>query len=164
MECRTVRKKLSVYQDRELDQQEQEQVRSHLRNCQACREQHGELEGLWQILGKIEEIQPDPGFYRQLIRKINEPRKQGLLPSLQHLLLLLRAPAIVSLLLAAGLMAGSYLGSVLTQYKLPLLDNNPPGYSEGTVFHSLKVFDPAPPGTFAEGYLRMVSYKENDSR
>ena len=33
-----------------------------------------------------------------------------------------------------------------------------------TVLNSMRVFDPAPPGTLAEEYFRMVSYKESDSR
>ena len=76
MKCRNVQKKLSAYQDRELEPQEQEQVRSHLLSCRACREQYEELERVWQTLGELEEIRPDPWFYRQLVRKIKEPREQ----------------------------------------------------------------------------------------
>jgi hypothetical protein len=39
-----------------------------------------------------------------------------------------------------------------------------PAYSQEALFDSLKIFDAAPPGTLAHGYLQMVSYKENESR
>ena len=110
----------------------------------------------------MEEIHPDPWFYRQLAGKIKEPRKQGLL-SLQHVFQLLRVPAIASIILIVGLLAGSYLGNILARWDLFPFQNNPLSNSEG-LFTSLKVFDPAPPGTLAEGYLRMASYKENESK
>jgi predicted anti-sigma-YlaC factor YlaD len=162
MKCHGIQKKFSAYQDKELKPREQEEVSSHLLSCRSCREQYAEVERLWQSLGEMEEIHPDPWFYRQLAGKIKEPRKQGLL-SLQHVFQVLRVPAIASIILIVGLLAGSYLGSILARWDLFPFQNNPLSNSEG-LFTSLKVFDPAPPGTFAEGYLRMVSYKENQSK
>ncbi len=64
MRCRNVQKKLSAYQDRELKPREQEEVSRHLLDCQSCREQYEKLERVWQTLGELEEIRPDPWFYR----------------------------------------------------------------------------------------------------
>jgi len=164
MKCHNVQKKLSAYQDGELEPLEQEQVKSHLLGCRDCREQFAELEGAWQTLGELEQIHPDPWFYQQLVRKIKEPREQGLLPAIERLIQVLRTPAIASILLAIGILAGTYLGSILARHDLLPSQNDPLINSQGTLFSSLKVFDPAPPGTFADGYLRMVSYKESESR
>jgi len=164
MKCRNVQKKFSAYQDRELKPREQEEVNSHLLICRSCREQYAEFEGLWETLGEMEEIHPDPWFYQQIVRKIKEPGEHRLFPSLQWVFRLLRAPVIASILLIIGLMAGSYLGSILGRSDLFPFQNNPLSDSQGTFFTSMRVFDPAPPGTLAEGYLRMVSYKEDDSR
>jgi predicted anti-sigma-YlaC factor YlaD len=163
MKCHSVQKKFSAYQDGELKPREQEEVSSHLLSCLSCREQYAEYERLWQTLGEMEVIHPDPWFYRQLVGKIKEPREQGLIPTLQHVFQLLRAPAIASIILIFGLLGGSYLGGIVARWDLFPFQNNPLSNSEG-VFTSLKVFDPAPPGTLAEGYLRMVSYKENQSK
>jgi len=141
-----------------------EQVRNHLLSCRVCHERRAELERVWQTLGELQEIHPDPWFYRQVVRKIKEPREQGLLPALQHVFGLFRAPVAVSIILIIGLVAGSYLGSLLARCDLFPFQNNPLSDSRGTFFTSMRVFDPAPPGTLAEGYFRMVSYKENDSR
>jgi anti-sigma factor RsiW len=161
MKCHSVQKKLSAYQDRELEPREQEQVRSHLLSCRACREQYAEFERVWQTLGGLEEIHQDPWFYRQVVRKIKEPREQRLFPSLQWVPRLLPAPVIVFMLLVVGILTGTYLGKILAQSNIFLLHYE---QASETVFNSMRVFDPAPPGTLAEGYFRMVSYKEDDSR
>jgi anti-sigma factor RsiW len=163
MNCHSVQKKFSAYQDKELKSQEQEEVSRHLFSCQFCREQYAAFERVWQTLGELEEIRPDPWFYRQVVEMIKEPREQGLFPVLRHVFQPLRTPAIASIILIVGLLAGSYLGGILARWDLFPFQNNPLSNSEG-LFTSLKVFDPAPPGTLAEGYLRMVSYKENQSK
>jgi predicted anti-sigma-YlaC factor YlaD len=164
MKCRTVQRKLSAYQDKELKSDEHYRIKSHLLSCRACREQYQNLERVWQTLGELEGIHPDPWFYPQLVRKIKEPREQGLLPTLQHVFQLFRVPAIASIILIVGLAAGSYLGGILARFGLFPSQTNSISYSQEAFFTSLKVFDPAPPGTFAEGYLRMVSHKESESR
>ena len=161
MKCSKVQKKLSAYQDRELEPREQEQVRSHLLSCRACREQYAEFERVWRTLGGVEEIHPDPWFYRQVVRKIKESREQRLFPSLQWVPRLLPAPAIVFILLVVGIVTGTYLGNILAQSNIFSFHYE---QASETVLTSMRAFDPAPPGTLAEGYFRMVSYKESDSR
>jgi anti-sigma factor RsiW len=163
MKCSKVQKKLSAYQDNQLKPLEQEEVRNHLLSCRACRERFAELERVWQTLEGLEEIHPDPWFYRQVVRKIKEPHERGLLPTLQHVFRLSRAPVAVSIILIIGLLAGTYLGSILARCDLFLFQSTPTSDSRA-VLTSMRVFDPAPPGTLAEGYYRMASYKESDSR
>jgi predicted anti-sigma-YlaC factor YlaD len=164
MKCSEVQKKLSAYQDRELEPTEQEQVKSHLLSCRNCREQFAELEQVWKIVGQFEEIRPDPWFYRQLLRKIEEPRQQGLLPIIERFFQPLRAPVIASILLTIGILAGIYLGNIMVRRDFLPFRPERPTYSQEALFDSLKVFDPAPPGTLAHGYVQLVSYKEDESR
>jgi len=164
MKCHSIQKKLSAYQDRELEPNEQEQVRGHLLSCRDCREQFAEIERVWKIVGQFEEIRPDPWFYLQVIRKIREPRERSLLPGLQWVFQMLRTPAIASILLAIGILASAYFGNILARSDYFPFQPTQPTYSQEAFLDSLKVFDPAPPGTFARGYLQMVSYKEDDSR
>jgi predicted anti-sigma-YlaC factor YlaD len=161
MKCHIVQKKLSAYQDRELELREQEQVTSHLLSCRTCREQYAEFERVWQTLGGLEEIHQDPWFYRQVVRKIKEPREQRLFPGLQWVPRLLPASVIAFILLVVGILTGTYLGNILSQSNIFLLHYE---QASETVFTSMRVFDPAPPGTLSERYFRMVSYRENDSR
>lgn len=164
MKCRRVQKKLSAYQDRELKPREEKEVSRHLQGCHSCREAYESLERVWQGLGGLEEISPGPWFYPQLVRKLKEPRKHGLLPALQHVFRFIGAPAIASIILVIGLAAGGYLGSNLARRDLFPSQSIPVSDSLSGFFSSMRVFDPAPPGTFAEGYLRMASYEENGSR
>jgi anti-sigma factor RsiW len=164
MKCRSVQKNLSAYQDRELEPKEQEQVRSHLLSCRACREQFAELERVWKIVGQFEEIPPDPWFYRRIVGKIKEPRERSLLPGVQWVFQMLRASAIASIILLIGILVGTYLGNILARCDFLPFQLNRSTYSQEALFDSLKVFDPAPPGTLAHGYLQMVSYKESESR
>jgi predicted anti-sigma-YlaC factor YlaD len=164
MKCRSVQKKLSAYQDRELEPTEQEQVKSHLLSCRDCREQFAELERVWKIVGQFEEIRPDPWFYRQLLRKIEEPLQQGLLPTIERFFQPLRTPAIASILLAIGILAGTYLGNTLARSDFFPFQPERSTYSQEAFLDSLKAFDPVPPGTLAHGYLQIVSYKEDEFR
>jgi hypothetical protein len=115
-------------------------------------------------MGGLEEINPSPWFYQQVVKKINETRKPGLLPSLRHAYQTMGAPAVASMLLIIGLAAGTYLGSDLARRELFPSQSASVGVSESPFLASMKVFDPAPPGTFAEGYLRMASNEEKGAR
>jgi predicted anti-sigma-YlaC factor YlaD len=164
MKCHSIQKKFSAYQDRELKPEEKEEISRHLESCQSCREQYEKLDRVWQTLGELEEIRPGPWFYRQLVRKIKEPREQGLLPTIERFFQLLRTPAIAPIILLIGMLAGTYLGNILIRCDFLPFQPQRTSYSQEALFDSLKVFDPAPPGTLAHGYLQMVSYKEDESR
>ena len=164
MKCRSVQKKLSAYQDRELEPKEQERVRNHLLSCRACREQYAELERVWKMVGQLEEIHPDQWFYRQLVRKTREPREQGQLPAVQWAFQIFRAPAIASIILIVGLAAGAYFGNLMARYDFLPFQPAQTTSSQEALFDSLKVFDPAPPGTLAHGYLQLANYEERESR
>jgi hypothetical protein len=164
MKCRNVQKKLSSYQDRELRPLEQEEIGRHLLICRSCREEYDKLERVWQTLGGLEEISPDPWFYTKLVRKMKEHRERGLFPTLQLVFRIIGAPAVVSIILVIGLVGGSYLGSNLARRDLFPFQSKSGSDAQSAFFTSMRVFDPAPPGTFAEGYLRMASYEERGSR
>jgi hypothetical protein len=164
MKCYNVQKKLSAYEDKELKSEEHEEVTKHLLNCQPCRQQYEKFERTWQTLGELEEIHPDPWFYLQIVRKIKETRQMMVLPALQHVFQLSRTPAIASILLAVGILVGTYLGNILVRCDFLPFQPTQPTYSQEVVFDSLKVFDPAPPGTLAHGYLQMANYERKESR
>ena len=164
MKCRNAQKKLSAYQDGELEPQEQEQIGDHLLSCLTCHKQYAGFERVWRTLGKLEEIRPDPWFYRQLFRKVKEPRERNLLPGVQWVFQMLRTPAIASILLAIGILTGAYLGNTLVRCDFLPFRSERPTYSQEALFDSLKAFESAPPGTLAHGYLQMVIYKESESR
>jgi predicted anti-sigma-YlaC factor YlaD len=165
MKCHSIQKKLSAYQDGELKPQEQNEIRSHLLKCRSCAEQYEKLERVWQTLGQLDEIGPDPWFYPQLVRKIGDRRQNRRFVTLRQVYRWLPASAIVSVLLVVGLLAGTYLGNILARCDfLPFSSTQTSRSSQETTLSSLQVFDPVSPGTVADGYLRTASYTEGGSR
>jgi len=126
MKCHHVQREFSAYQDGELKPTEQEKVSRRLQDCHSCREQYEKIERVWQTLGELEEIRPDPWFYRQLLRKIEEPSERGFLPMIERFFGLLRTPAVASIVLAVGILTGTYLGNILVRRDFfPFLPERP---------------------------------------
>ena len=158
MKCHQVQKRLSAFQDGELKLQVQERVSDHLENCPACRERYAEMEKVWQALGDFKEIFPEPGFYGQLVKKINESHETRFPAGFQWLFQFFSSPWATSTVLIAGILIGTFLGNILAKSDLFPFQQNQGAYSQAAVeVFSLKVFDPIPPGTLADKYMRMAS-------
>ena len=164
MKCHSVQKTFSAYQDGEIKGREGEEIRAHVLSCKPCREEYGGLGRLWQIMGDLEEVHPDPWFYGQVVAKIRESGKERLLPVLEKVFQLLRGPAIASVLVTVGIVVGVYLGNVMVQSDFLPFRQAPGGYSQESFLDSLRIFDSAPPGTLAHGYMRMAGYKGDESK
>ncbi len=163
MKCDAIQNKLSAYQDGELSAAEKEQVERHLAGCHACREQHVKLQQTWQALGEMTEIRPTPGFYERVTRKVDQAAEGDVWGSLWGTwrLKALPSPAIVSVILAIGILCGAYIGKSLINVQ-PL--HNAVAHSEEGLLNSLRAFDPVPPGTLADNYERLLSYNESHIR
>jgi anti-sigma factor RsiW len=157
MKCQTIEKKLSAYQDGELSASEKEQVEGHLAGCHSCREQNVKLQQTWQALGEMTEIRPTPGFYTRVRQKIGQESEKGVLGSLWRIRVL-PSPVFASVILAIGILCGTYIGNTLIKFE-PL--HSVVASSEGGFLSYLRVFDPAPPGTLADSYERLLSYNES---
>ena len=158
MKCSQVQERLSAFQDGELKPQEQERVSNHLESCPACREQYAEMEKVWQALGDFKEILPEPAFYGQLIKKINEPNETRSPAGFQWLFQFFSSPWATSTLLIAGILIGTFLGNILAKSDLFPFQQSQASHSQAAIeVFSLKAFDPIPPGTLADKYMRMAS-------
>ena len=167
MKCRQVQNRLSAFQDAELKPQEQEKISEHLKSCSTCRERYEEMEKVWQTLGDFQAIPPEPGFYEQLVKKINEPNESRFPARLQRLQGLFQSfsPSwATAALLIGGILMGTYLGNILARNELlPFQQHRTYSQAAAEVF-SLKAFDPIPPGTLGDKYLRMANYGEGGRR
>jgi predicted anti-sigma-YlaC factor YlaD len=163
MKCHRIEKKLSAYQDGELSASERKQVERHFADCHSCREQYVRLQQLWQALGDQAEIRPTPGFYKRVSQKIDQtPEKSVLGPRWRNWgLRALPSPVFASVILAIGIVCGTSIGNSL----LPFEPFHSAGvFSDGGFLSSLRVFDPVPPGTLADGYERLLSYNESHTK
>ena len=163
MKCHAIEKKLSAYQDGELSASENEQIERHLAGCHSCREQHVKLQQAWQALGEMAEIRPSLGFYKRVFQKIGQTPEKGVLGSRwgNWGLRALPSPVFASVILAIGIVCGTYIGNSFIKIQ-PL--HNVAAYPEEGFLSSLKVFDPVPPGTLADNYERLLSYNEGHIR
>ncbi len=161
MKCSQVQKRLSAFQDGELKPQEKEGVIEHLESCPACREQYAAMKKVWQALGDFKEILPDPGFYGQLVKKINQSNEVRFPVGFQWLSQFFSSPWLASTLLISGILIGTFLGNFLAGGTLipfgPGIANKPP---EPVEVASLRVFDALPPGTLGETYVRLAGSTE----
>jgi len=164
MKCHQVQSRLSAFQDGELKPQEQEKVSEHLQSCSACREQYEEMEKVWQALGDLKEIPPEPGFYGQLLKKIDEFNETRLPAGFRWLFEFFSPSWTTAALLIGGILMGAFLGNTIAKNELfPFQQNRTYSQAAADVF-SLRAFDPVPPGTLGDRYLRMADYKEGGHR
>jgi anti-sigma factor RsiW len=165
MKCLQAQKRFSAFQDGELTSQEEEKVSKHLESCSACRERFAEVEKVWQALGDFKEILPDPEFYEQLVKKINESSETPSPVSFQWLFQFSSSPWAASTLLVTGILLGTFLGNILVKSELFPFQQNQAAHSQAAIeAFSLKAFDPIPPGTLGDRYMRMASYEGGEGR
>ena len=165
MKCEDVQIKLSPYQDGELKLEEQEGIRTHLQSCQVCRGEYAQLQSAWEALGKLPEIRPSPLFYERLVKRMNATPKGRFLSGCQWGFQLFSPSAIQYGLLIAGILVGSFLGNFLVGSDLFPFRMDQGAHPQQVVeIYALRAFDPVPPGTLGEQYLRMANYGEEARR
>jgi anti-sigma factor RsiW len=161
MRCKDIQKRLSAFQDGELGPKERDLIAGHLKECQSCQGELAKLERAWMALEGLPGIQPEPDFYRQVVRKINESYEPRRFPRLKEVFQVF-SPLAACTLLAMGLLigtfAGNYLaGSGLISFPSPQEGNGP---LQAIEVVSFQAFNAVPPGTLGDGYLHMVSNME----
>jgi len=156
MNCRSVRKKLSAYQDQELSSDEQGRIRSHLQGCPACSKHYEELKHAWEFLRELPAIHPTPGFYLELRKKIAGLNDRQFTFRMRPVFQFLPSPLAMALYLVIGLLAGTYLGNFMGRGAFGLRQSGAISTTRQPILASLRSFDAIAPGTLASGYVRMV--------
>ena len=155
--CRSVRKKLSAYQDRELIAADKDAVETHLRTCDACRKRSEALRHTYRMLRSLPEIQPAAGLARQIVDRATRLQEPFWVRTLGEAFRLLPARAAIVMLAASGLLIGTILGNALTKGQFHSSPASLDAFSDQALtLASVKVFDTTPPGSFAEGYLKLA--------
>ncbi len=167
MNCRRIQERLSAYQDGEIGQEERERIAAHMKACASCRRAYAELGEIWQSLERIPKIEVSAGFQGRLFDRINavapEPRVWWRFPWVSWAYRAYPAPAMAAVVLLVGAVLGGYLGNAVMS-----------GFSSApaqvqasraaTDTFSFRAFSAAPPGTLADGYLRMAHFTEDDRK
>jgi predicted anti-sigma-YlaC factor YlaD len=155
--CQSVRKKLSAYQDGEVTSAEIDFIDGHLRTCGACRKQHEALLQTYRMLGGLPEIEPAPGLARRIVDNAMRAQEPLWVRSLGQAFRLFPANAAIVMLAAAGILIGTMLGNLLTKGQFHSSPSSMVSFSDQALtLASVRVFDATPPGSFAEGYLKLA--------
>ncbi len=156
--CQSIRKKLSAYQDGEVTTAEKDAIEAHLRTCEACRKQHEALLQTYRMLMSLPEIEPAPGLSRRIVDSATRAQEPFWVRALGEALRWLPAPAAMVALAVTGLLVGTMLGNFLAKGQFHPSHRLSASFSDQALtLASVRVFDATPPGSFAEGYLNLVT-------
>lgn len=157
--CQIISKKLSAYQDGEVTMAEKVAIETHLRTCEACRTKYEALLLTYQILRNLPEIVPAPELSWQIVNRTTWVQEPSRVRALGSVFRSLPASAAMAILAAAGLLIGAIMGNFLTERQFhPSRVFSTFHSDQELTFASVQVFDASPPGSFAEGYLKLTAY------
>jgi len=74
MDCRDTRNFLSLYMEDALDETARERVAAHLACCADCRREAEILLKSWEMLGDLDEIEPNPFYVSRFYARLAEQR------------------------------------------------------------------------------------------
>ncbi|MDD2889314.1 MAG: anti-sigma factor [bacterium] len=111
--------KLSAFLDGELSEQERENIKSHLKDCQDCQKEASELTKLSELLNNsFLPIEPSPYFIARLKQKIEDNESipvaitiNDWINRIKHSLIPIGATALILL----SFVAGNRIGNILYQ-------------------------------------------------
>ena len=160
MNCRHIQKKLTAFQDGELNADERVIVSTHLQSCPSCRSVYDDMEEVWQSLNMIDEIEPSPRFNRDLYWKLHTSANQHQRQWFPWFLQLFPTPVVTIAILLVGVLLGAFLGNSIVTVK-PWSIRNQTSYSQTLRdVDFFKAFDPIPPDTLGNSYIIMASTTE----
>jgi len=113
MSHKSIQKKLLLYLDGELPENERAMLDAHLGNCSLCSKDLEVLSKVWKLEGAVAKAQPSPYLWTRLETRIKvHERKQRLFAHMRERLIPLMRPVIVVVLFLLAIILGNYLGDL----------------------------------------------------
>jgi len=162
--CQSISKKLSAYQDGEITTDEKTIIETHLRTCETCQKQYEDLQLTYRNMRNLREINPAPELSRKIVNRATLVQEPFWVRVLIGAFRSLPVSAVMIILAVTGLLIGTVMGNFLTERQF----RSSGVFSTFHTDHSLtlasvQVFDATPPGSFAEGYLKLNAYNPEAS-
>lgn len=156
--CRRIRKKLSAYQDGEIDAGQKEAIEAHLHTCEACRQHYEQLQVTCQMLKRLPDIEAGANLSLGILKRVSQAQASLWQRRMGRLFRRLPAPAAVVALAAAGIWVGVLVGHFWIEQGLgPFRKAAAFQSDQALTIASLKAFDAAPAGSFAASYLQLTA-------
>jgi len=151
MKCEEIRRKLSAFSDNELNQEESELVREHLKECTGCAEELQAMSSVWGFVETAEGIEPSPYFWTKLSARIVQQEREKARPwSFWKRLIPSPVPIAAAMALVLGLLVGTFVGRSLY----------PNGFhaNEQDTAEALALtsFDDMPTGSLGDAYFSLL--------
>jgi anti-sigma factor RsiW len=142
-----IQKKMLLYLDGNLPDEEMQQVRKHLSTCSFCAKQHDVLASLWRSDSRLVKVKPSPFLWTRLQARIKENEQIPIFVwDLKRILQGITLRPFPALAIIAAVAVGIYLGSPLEpqRYKPVQSVSQLVGAADEL---GLDQFDVIPPGT-----------------
>ncbi|MGD9013367.1 MAG: zf-HC2 domain-containing protein [Desulfobacterales bacterium] len=121
MNCEEIKKLISGYLDDALEVADHQRVTEHLQACADCRAEARAIEKSWELLGTIQDIEPDPNYRVRFWQSVDarQPWPARILQHIQSLFLQRRwVPAAAAAAIVA-LISVITIGQYLQKPQLP---------------------------------------------
>ncbi len=121
MDCNEIKRLIPIFLDGELEADAHQRVESHLDICAACRSEARALQSAWEMLGELDDIQPDPDYRTRFWARVagQTSQQEKIYDYIKSRFLNRR---LVPALAAAGLILGVALVATYKYYQPPPTD------------------------------------------
>jgi predicted anti-sigma-YlaC factor YlaD len=111
MKCKQIQSELIFYLEGDLNIEKRKEIKSHLSECETCKNLAGNLNSSLRIIDKEKELKVNPYIYTRIQERINnyERRPSAFITSATRIL----RPVFVSAIIILGIFAGIKLGNYL---------------------------------------------------
>jgi predicted anti-sigma-YlaC factor YlaD len=153
-ECKKVEKNLIDLIESKLPEVLKVEIEDHLRSCLKCARLFRQFSLSWEAIAKKERKSPSASFWPALVERIQAAERPQLvryriLAGVKNSL----RPAIITLILLAGVFFGYYLGQVPQGVEEPAFGKE---YFE----EYFEAFEDFPPGSGGDFYLNIIREQE----
>jgi predicted anti-sigma-YlaC factor YlaD len=156
--CRRIRKKLSAYQDGEIEAAQKEAIETHMRSCEACRRHYENLQETCQLLMRLPDIEAGANLSLEIIDRVSQAQDSPGIRIKNQFWQRLPVPAAMVALATAGIWVGILVGHFwIEQGYLPFRTAAAFQPDQVLTLASVRAFDAAPYGSFAADYLQLTT-------
>lgn len=157
--CRRIRKKISAYQDNEVDNVQKAAIQAHFHTCEACRRYYETFQQTYQLLKRLPDIEADERLAINVLERVSLSQQSVWFRIKENLLQLLPAHAPAAALALFGILMGMLAGNFWVEQDAFFSRTVPALHSNlARTIASEKAFDAVPAGSFSEAYLQLAAY------
>jgi len=155
MKCSRIKKKISVYLDGEMPEQEREVISQHLQQCEECRRELTALSAVRDAINTIDGMEAPPYFVTRLLQHIREQARP--VPFFQRIRGL-AVTAATAVAVVASLFIGNQAGKTLYR---SIAQTPEPVIAETNNIFGVSAFEEFPDGSLSDIYNELVAGGNN---